>query len=75
MQTTQDLLLKAAEIRQVANSVAAPSLRKELLMIASHYERLAVLPRDGASQDAGYPHHHVADGSTAEQPAQPNSDD
>jgi hypothetical protein len=48
-----DFLLKAAEIREVAKTIAAPALRKELLMIAAHYERLAGLPRDEGRANRG----------------------
>jgi hypothetical protein len=75
MQTTHDLLLKAAEIRQVASSVAAPSLRKELLMIASHYERLAGLPRERLSRDPAPRHQPVPGANADDQAALPNSDD
>jgi hypothetical protein len=45
-----DLLSKALEIRDVAGTIAEPSLRRELLGIALKFERLAVSHEDGESR-------------------------
>jgi hypothetical protein len=45
-----DLLSKALEIRDVAASVAEPSLRRELLGIALKFERLAVSHEEGEAR-------------------------
>jgi replicative DNA helicase len=45
-----DLLSKALEIRDVAETVAEPSLRRELLGIALKFERLAISHEEGESR-------------------------
>jgi hypothetical protein len=75
MQTREDLLLKAAEIRQVAGAVTAPSLRRELLMIASHYERLAGMPRESMAPGAEHRHQRLPDKTAEDQSELSPSDD
>jgi hypothetical protein len=49
-----DLLSKALEIRDVAESVVEPTLRRELLGLALKFERLALSHEEGEIKpDAG----------------------
>jgi hypothetical protein len=45
-----DLLSKALEIRDVAETIGEPSLRRELLGIALKFERLALSHEDGEAK-------------------------